>query len=214
MKTFELIIEGNVQRVGYRNSVSQIAFDLGLNGSIENLPDGRVKIIVQGKEEQLNEFSKRIRIKEWPIAVKSIKEKEIKLKEKFTEFKIVRGHPQNELSERADEAVIYMQKMYGEIRDFRNESKSHFTVLGNRVSKGVNETRLLRKATNVNFNKMDAKYDKVSSRMDKMSGKMDKVSDGIDGMADTLKQTNWTLKKEFGKLSDALLTLATKSTQK
>jgi len=201
MWAIELIVEGNVQRVGYRNFVSQAAFDLGMNGSIENRPDGRVKIIVQGKEKQLNEFIKRIRIKEWPVAVRTIKKKEIEIREKFNEFKIIRGPAQNELSERADEAVIYMQKMYIEMKSFRNETKSSSSDLLSETrggfSKNISETRLLRKDTNQNFNKMDGKYDKMSTKM--------------DNVADTLKQTNKTLKEEFGKLSGALINLASKS---
>jgi len=139
-------------------------------------------------------------VREWSIAVKSIKKKEIDIKEKFNEFEIIRGKPQKELSERADEAVIYMQKMYREMREFRTETKSDFTSLTNKTSEGIDETRLLRKETNYDFNKMDGKYDKVSSKM--------------DDMANTLKQTNKTLKEEFEKLSNALLKLATKTIQK
>ncbi|MFH1544665.1 MAG: hypothetical protein ABIE23_01035 [archaeon] len=148
----------------------------------------------------MNEFIKKICVREWSIAVKSIKKKEIDIKEKFNEFEIIRGKPQKELSERADEAVIYMQKMYREMREFRTETKSDFTSLTNKTSEGIDETRLLRKETNYDFNKMDGKYDKVSSKM--------------DDMANTLKQTNKTLKEEFEKLSNALLKLATKTIQK
>lgn len=51
MKRLTAYVSGKVQRVGYRARVIQIANGMGLRGIIENLNDGRVKIIAEGGKE-------------------------------------------------------------------------------------------------------------------------------------------------------------------
>lgn len=58
----ELLIEGSVQGVGYRYTVSRIADDIGVTGWVRNLPDGRVQVLCEGTREKLDEFRERIKI--------------------------------------------------------------------------------------------------------------------------------------------------------
>lgn len=51
MKTYELYISGKVQGVYYRASTRAKAQELELTGYVENLPDGRVHAVVQGRED-------------------------------------------------------------------------------------------------------------------------------------------------------------------
>ena len=46
-----VFITGKVQGVGYRFSTLQTAVNLGINGWVKNLPDGRVEAIFEGSEE-------------------------------------------------------------------------------------------------------------------------------------------------------------------
>ena len=57
------IVSGNVQRVGYRARVIDIANAFALKGMIENQKDGLVKIIAEGEEEKLRWFESAIDIK-------------------------------------------------------------------------------------------------------------------------------------------------------
>ncbi|MFP3223111.1 MAG: acylphosphatase [Nitrososphaeria archaeon] len=52
----EIIVEGLVQGVGYRAFAKRAAEKLGLKGYAENLPDGTVKIIVEGEKDQIEDF--------------------------------------------------------------------------------------------------------------------------------------------------------------
>jgi len=52
----EIIVEGLVQGVGYRAFAKRVAEKLGLKGYAENLPDGTVKIIVEGEKDQIEDF--------------------------------------------------------------------------------------------------------------------------------------------------------------
>ena len=215
MGTIELIVTGNVQRVGYRNIVSQAAFELGIKGYAENLPDESVKIVVQGDERKIEKFIGKIKIRKWPINVEDIKQRKIAAKKPFRKFTISRGKPAREMAERADEAALYMHKMYGEMHGMRNEMHG------------------FRKETNSNFGKLDVKYGGLSNKMDGFSGnlakKMDNVSgklnstnkilkedlsNKMDSVSGKLDDTNKILKEEFGRLSNALLIIANKAIQK
>ena len=72
MKRLTAFISGKVQRVGYRARVIQLANGLGIKGIIENLSDGRVRIIAEGDEEKIKLFEGSIDIKNTLIQVTSI----------------------------------------------------------------------------------------------------------------------------------------------
>lgn len=72
MKRLTAFVSGKVQRVGYRARVIQLANGLGLKGIIENLSDGRVRIIAEGDEEKIKLFEESIDIKNTFIQVSTI----------------------------------------------------------------------------------------------------------------------------------------------
>jgi acylphosphatase len=72
MKRLTAFVSGKVQRVGYRARVIQLANGLGLKGIIENLSDGRVRIIAEGDEEKMKLFEGAIDIKNTFIQVTTI----------------------------------------------------------------------------------------------------------------------------------------------
>ena len=51
-----IVVDGRVQRVGYRDLVQGIAWKLGVKGYVENLKDGRVQIVCEAEEEVLESF--------------------------------------------------------------------------------------------------------------------------------------------------------------
>jgi len=50
--------EGRVQGVGFRFSVKSITTGYEVVGSVKNLIDGRVELLVQGEENEVAEFYK------------------------------------------------------------------------------------------------------------------------------------------------------------
>ena len=53
MKRLTATVSGKVQKVGYRKRIIDIAIAFGIKGIVENLEDGRVRIIAEGDEEKL-----------------------------------------------------------------------------------------------------------------------------------------------------------------
>ncbi len=50
------LISGRVQGVGYRAFAQRRAIDLGLAGTAENLPDGRVEVVAEGPRSELDQL--------------------------------------------------------------------------------------------------------------------------------------------------------------
>ena len=60
MKRVHILYSGQVQGVGFRYTAQDIAMSLGITGWVKNLEDGRVEIVAEGKEKDLNEFLDKI----------------------------------------------------------------------------------------------------------------------------------------------------------
>ncbi|MHA1407828.1 MAG: carbamoyltransferase HypF [Candidatus Heimdallarchaeaceae archaeon] len=87
--TCEILVSGIVQGIGYRPFVYNLAKGLGLKGSVMNLGDAGVRIIVQGEEETIHTFIKDLKEKKpklsvyetfdvnWELALPSLKAFEI-----------------------------------------------------------------------------------------------------------------------------------------
>jgi len=54
-----LIVSGRVRKVGYRLIVEEKALGLGVKGTVENMPDGRVRIVCEGEKEKIDELNKK-----------------------------------------------------------------------------------------------------------------------------------------------------------
>lgn len=52
---------GRVQGVGFRYTVQQIAADFDVDGFVQNLPDGRVLLVAEGKPDELVLFLGEVR---------------------------------------------------------------------------------------------------------------------------------------------------------
>lgn len=53
MKRATLFISGRVQGVGFRYRTTEIAQSFLVSGTVENLDDGRVKIVVEGERDEI-----------------------------------------------------------------------------------------------------------------------------------------------------------------
>ena len=197
MKSLKLIAKGRVQRVGYRNYIDSIAFEMGVKGYVKNLEDGTVEIIGQHEQDEVLEIlAEKAKITEYPISVTAVEKGYIDMPP-FDKFEIQRGDPAIEQAERLDEAAFYLMKVYGSNKEISGSSKeilsSNKEIL--EVSKENLEVskkgfdRIEKKlesfadATMQRFDTVDNKYGKISDKLDKL----DKISDSLERLADVLE---------------------------
>jgi len=108
----EIILKGRVQKAGYRDYIDEVAFGLDINGWVRNLEDGTVKVVCEGRSEDIEEFINKIKIREYPIRVDdTIIEYSIATGE-FEDFTIIREEDVVYATyERMDAAGRYMREM-------------------------------------------------------------------------------------------------------
>ena len=78
-----------MQGVGFRYSVLQVAKEFDVAGFVSNLADGRVQLLVEGKEEDVKKFLLAIR-KRWPKNIEKEQTEEKQPTGKFHSFSIMR----------------------------------------------------------------------------------------------------------------------------
>lgn len=86
----EIYVSGRVQGVYFRGFTQKVASGLGLLGYAQNLRDGRVKVIAQGKKVLIYELLEKLRIGPELSSVEVIDVNWIDLSDEFTEFFIKR----------------------------------------------------------------------------------------------------------------------------
>ena len=72
MKRAHIVVAGLVTGVGFRSYARNNAKELDLKGFVKNLRDGRVEIIAEGYEKQLQTFLTVLRKGPWGSKVKDI----------------------------------------------------------------------------------------------------------------------------------------------
>ena len=151
MKRLTAYISGKVQRVGYRATVIQLANGLGIKGIIENLSDGRVRIIAEGDDEKMKLFEESININNTFIQVNSIEKIYSQPYGEFGSFFKLVGT--GETDSRLDEGI-------GVLKDMRD-------IL---ISICDTQKQMLSKQ-----DQMLSKQDQMLSKQDQMLGKQDET---------------------------------------
>ncbi len=60
-RRMQVVYSGHVQGVGFRYTVKSLAPGYEVAGTIRNLPDGRVELVVEGQPEELEAFQQAVR---------------------------------------------------------------------------------------------------------------------------------------------------------
>jgi len=126
MQRLTAYISGKVQKTGYRARVLTIARDFGLKGYVQNLDDGRVKVVAEGETGDLESLLGALHIKNTIINVVDIKSEYSSATGDFDSFvKVVSG---GETDQRLDVAaelltklIVVNEKILDEIRANRTE---------------------------------------------------------------------------------------------
>jgi len=109
MQRLTAYVSGKVQKTGYRARVIAIALDFGLKGYVQNLDDGRVKVVAEGKSSDLESMLAALDIKNTIINVVDIKSEYSSAAGEFDGFvKVVSG---GETDQRLDVAAELLTKL-------------------------------------------------------------------------------------------------------
>lgn len=170
MKRLTALVSGNVQKVGYRGRVVDIARAFGLKGVIENLKDGKVKIIAEGDDEKLKWFESAIDIKNTLIHVSSINKEYSPASGELSDFYKLVG--QGETDARLDTAASHLKDLIAAVNNMNNN-------LGGKIDR-MNEN--LGGKMDRMLQKQDELLVEVKDMNTSLNDKMDKVLDKTDVM--------------------------------
>ena len=125
MEKIKVTVSGTIQNVGYRAKVIGIARSFGLTGFIQNLEDGRVRIIAESKNGDFEKFIDAIQIKNTLIDVLDVEVEYADATGDFADFyKLVGG---GETDERLDTAAEYLKEIIGVMRAGFSDVRAGFS---------------------------------------------------------------------------------------
>ena len=192
MKRGILIAKGRVQRVGYRDLVADWAVDLGVVGFVENQPDERVKIVVEGEEGILEEFIRKAQPEDDPlIRITQVDVNYEKATGEFEHFKIKRGSSEEETAERLDTAAKSLKEL---IKTTAMMNKN----LGNKLDAGKEETistiksgnEMLVEKQDMMLGKQDETISTIKSGNEMLAEKQDQMLGKQDETISIIKSGN------------------------
>jgi acylphosphatase len=184
MKRLIACVSGRVQMVGYRKRVTQTAKAFGLKGIVENLEDGRVRIIVEGEDEKLKWFESAIDIKNTLIQVASIEKSYYPAGGEFSRFgKVV---DEDETDARLDKGV---------------EAIGSMILAVNGVTKAIEnmDSNLSRRMDN-----LGEKIDTIGGKIDNLGEKVDTIGGKIDNLGEKVDTIGGKIDRIDGKMGSML----------
>jgi len=132
--TYELIVYGKVQHVGFREKIENIGKILGINGIVYNYKDGTVRILAnfdsERKKKLFKELIKELEESDKLIKIDKIEEKELKTYIEFPEgINRISADDLIELNKKLDEGVKYIKMIFGELREHKELLKEIRDIL-------------------------------------------------------------------------------------
>ncbi|HOV81983.1 MAG TPA: acylphosphatase [Methanothrix sp.] len=182
-------VSGRVQEVGYRARVVDIASAIGLKGMVENLLDGRVKIIAEGEDEKLRWFESAIDIKNALINVSAIEKSYSPASGEFDTFgKLV---AKGETDRRLDTAAGYLKELIYAVNNMNDNLGSKMDRMNENLSGKIDQM-------NENLSgKIDQMNENLSGKMDRMLDKQDEL---LDEARDVNRKLDQVLEKDIVEL--------------
>jgi acylphosphatase len=186
MRRLEIIAKGEVQRVGFRDSVQRAARRLGISGTVQNLEPYDVKIVAEGQVDSLEKFIQVLRKQKPPIFVQDLEIQWAEATGEFQYFRIIRGEWQEELAERFDAAIVLLHQSV----DLTEQN-----LMVSRENLSISKLMLDKQ------DKMLDKQDKMLEKQDKMLEKQDKMLEKQDtsiGLLECIKDDTSTIREDVG----------------
>lgn len=177
MNKIRATVSGRIQNVGYRAKVIRIAKDIGLTGFIQNLDDGRVRIIAENKNGDFGKFLDAIRIKNTLIDVVDVEVEHADATGDFADFYKLVG--EGETDERLDKASDYLKKLIDVTEHGFGSLNSKVDVMIEKQNETTAEIRELREAQNETTAEIRGLREDMKTYMDHKFGEIESELDVI-----------------------------------
>ena len=185
MKRLTAYVSGDVQQRGYRARVTDIARMLGFRGTVENLDDGRVKIIAEGDEDKLRWFEEAIFIKNTLINVSSIEKEYSSLRGDVNRFyKLVE---KGETDSRLDTAADHLKNLIVAVNNMNQNLGGKIDQMNDNLS-----------------GKIDQMNDNLSGKMDVMIDLQKDTLSGQEILIEEVRQSREEIKGRLDQRFDKL----------
>jgi len=162
-------VSGNVQSVGYRAKVLDLAQSLNLRGAVQNLTDGRVKVTAEGREEDLEILCRRLQMSNGLIAVEDVAASYSQPSGDYEGF--VKLVSSGETDQRLDIGVHYIKELIDVTRFGFESMGSKIDCLGEKIG-----------GLGVKIDVVGGKIDSIGGKIDSIGGKIDVVGGKIDSI--------------------------------
>ncbi|MCR3884582.1 MAG: acylphosphatase [Methanothrix sp.] len=123
---------GDVQKYGYRRRVVAMAKALGIKGLVMTLPDGRVKIMAEGEEADLERFEEALKMKDSFFKVTGVEVKRVDLPVDVDDFYFA-------LNERDDEFWLDVRLKY--LKELLDVTREGFDRVVSGIDRGIANDR-------------------------------------------------------------------------
>lgn len=204
MQRFTAYVSGKVQKTGYRARVVDIAKVLGLRGTVENLDDGRVKIIAEGPEDKLGWFEEAINIKNTLIQVSSIERERSPALGEFAKFyKLVEP---GETDSRLDTAAAHLTDLVSAVNKMNDNLGGKMDLMIKGQDGLGSKMDLMIKGQEGLGSKIDAMNDNLGGKMDLM---IQKQNDLLNEVRESRKDLKGHLDQRFEKLEGEVTEMRT-----
>ena len=181
MKCIHAVISGEVQGVGYREKVKRLAFELNICGRVMNLKDGRVDIIAEGEDGNIDEFLGKIHMRTYPIFVEDIQAEKTKCEGQFRSFRIIRDKDlQKELLSAISRGTVEIHEMKEILIAVKEDTSAIPEIQTN--------TRLMLEKQDSMLEKQDDHIRITKNGFTEMKGCIREVKDEIHFMRDDFRE--------------------------
>lgn len=195
MKRLRAFVSGKVQMTGYRARVVNLANFLGLVGFVQNLPDGRVKVVAEGEESVLERFLHDLRINDPLIDVQDIEVDYTGAMGDFLRFEkmVGTGETDQRLDKAAEllsELIVVNKQIAGQLivnnevlKDVREEvrgSREDIRAVYDAVKGVREEVKGVREEVNGSREDINRVYESTQDIAQKITSSSELIADKID----------------------------------
>jgi len=196
MKRLTAYVSGKVQQTGYRAKVADIARALGFKGFVENLDDGRVRIVAEGEEDRLKWFEEAIDIKNTLIQVSTIEKEYSSAVSGVSKFyKLI---DIGETDSRLDTAAVHLKDLIVAVNNLGDKLGGKLDILIGKQDQMIEKQ-----------DQMVEKQDQMIEKQDQMlSGQremIDSQQDLLEEVKESRKDLKGYLDQRFEKLEDEVV---------